>query len=107
VTEFVARTHPAPRFTSRSVVGATTRTSHYESFTASGTGGDVSSGSSGLWGEAKDLPGFKALLKRVLRGLAESNGPGPPARGRLSALKRFFPMQIGFLWRFCMGAQGA
>ena len=45
VTEFTARTHPAPRFTS----------------------------SSGFWGKAKDLGGFKVLLKRVLKGLAESN----------------------------------
>lgn len=45
VTEFTARTHPAPRYTS----------------------------SSGFYGTARDLAGFKVLLKRVLKGLAETN----------------------------------
>ena len=45
VTQFTARTHPAPMYMT----------------------------SSGFSGRAKDLPGFKLLLKRVLRGLADSN----------------------------------
>ena len=45
VTEFVARTHPAPLFTS----------------------------SSGFSGKAKNTAGFRVLLKRVLKALAESN----------------------------------
>ena len=45
VTEFTARTHPAPRYTS----------------------------SSGFYGTALDMKGFKVLLKRVLKGLAETN----------------------------------
>jgi FAD/FMN-containing dehydrogenase len=45
VTEFTARTHPAPQHTT----------------------------SSGFTGKASNLAGFRVVLKRVLQGLAESN----------------------------------